>query len=319
MFETLFFNVLSVFLMMIPGFLVIRKNIIQEKSLKDFSQVIVKVLYPCLIFSSITSNFTLKGVIESWQLPVSIFVFFVFSYLIGLAYTGFFKSDDIKRRKSILFQFTVNNFSFLPLAIISKLYDEQYMAALIFSTLGAELTVWTIGIFIFSAKGRGFKLTSLKNLLSPPLISIYFSLFALWLLDLFNLNMESITKGSVVIDYMYNTIQQIGLATIPMALVMVGGRMGKIKFGDLMTRDIWSVTLFRLLILPFAGIILIQQVFPNHQFLDVMLIVAIMPNAVISMVFGELYDADQKLMSGTVLITHLLALITIPLWLQYLI
>ncbi len=146
MFYTLFINISSLFLMMVPGYILIRKNIISSTALKDFSQVIIKVFYPCLIFSSITKNYSLQQIFHSWQLPVAVFLILILGYFTGLAYNGFFRNKSTERKKSILLQLTVNNYSFLPLAIIAKLYDEQHMAALILSTLGAEITVWTLGI-----------------------------------------------------------------------------------------------------------------------------------------------------------------------------
>ncbi|MGQ1785243.1 MULTISPECIES: AEC family transporter [unclassified Saccharicrinis] len=318
MFQTLFINVLSVFLMMIPGFLVIRKNIISEPALKDFSQIIVKVLYPCLIFSSITKNFTLSKVLASWQLPVAIFVFCLLGYVVGLIYLGFFKCNDLQRRKSILFQMTTNNYSFLPLAIISKLYGEQHMGALILSTLGAELAVWTLGISILNMNKGGFKIKDLKHLLSPPMVSIYFSLMVLVGLYVLKMPIQNLLDNSLFLNYSQKTIYQLGQATIPISMIMVGGRMGLIKLSDLKELDLWSVALFRLILIPVLGVVLFKQIFPDHAFLNVMLIVAVMPSAMASQVLGELYGADQKLISGTILITHLLSLITIPLWLLFL-
>ncbi|SMO93080.1 Predicted permease [Saccharicrinis carchari] len=315
MFSALFINVLSVFLMMVPGYVIIRRNIISEKALKDFSHIIIKVLYPSLIFSSVTTNFTLTKVLESWQLPVSIFMFCVLGYAIGLLYAGFFKSSNPKRRKSILFQMTINNYSFLPLAIISKLYGEQHMAALILSTLGAELAVWTLGMSILNLNKGGFTLRNLKHLLSPPLISIYFSAGLLLALHIVNMPIQRLFDSSLIIDYTQKTIYELGQATIPMSLIMVGGRMGKIKLGDLKQRDLWAVALFRLILIPVAGVLMLKFLFPHHLYLNVMLIVAVMPSAMASLVLGELYGADQKLISGTILITHALSLITIPLWL----
>ncbi len=304
--------------MMVPGYLLIRKNVVPESVLKHLSQIIVKVLYPALIFSSIIDGYSLQGVIQSWQLPVSTFITMIIGYSIGLVYMGFFKKIDLQKKKSILFQMTINNFSFLPLAIIAKLYDEQHMAALILSTLGAELTVWTIGMSILNKKEGKFDINNLKHLLSPPLMSIYFSLFVLCILYVFNWSLDSVLEQSTLMNYSFKTIQQIGQATIPISMIMVGGRMGKIKFGDLKDVDIWSVTFFRLVLIPLVCIGALYLLFPEHPFLKVMLIVAVMPNSIASLVVGELYGADQKLMSGTVLVTHMVSLFTIPLWLMML-
>ncbi len=304
--------------MMLPGYLLIRKNILSSTALKDYSHVIIKVFYPCLIFSSMTRNYSLNQVLDSWQPPVAAFLILFIGYVIGLIYNGFFKDGDLEHKKSMLYQFTINNYSFLPLAIIAKLYDEQHMAALILSTLGSEITVWTLGMSILNKKGKKFSLSNLKHLLSAPLISIYFSLIVLVLFSQFGISIESLTQKYSTIKYLNQTIFDLGQATIPLSLIMTGGRMGKIKFRDLKSRDIWIVTLFRLVIIPFVAVLMIKTIFPGHPFQNVMLIVCVMPNAIASLVLGELYGGDQNLLSGTVLISHLVSLGLIPLWLMIL-
>lgn len=318
MFATLFLNVSTVFLMMLPGYILIRKSIIRIESLKDLSHIIVKMFYPCLIFTSISSNFTIKDVIESWQLPAGVFVILVLGYIVGLLLAGFFKTNDHRLRKSILYQFTMNNYSFLPLAIIAKLFNDQYAAALIFSTLGAELTVWTLGMMILNDKAGGFQLSNLKQLFSPPLMGVYASLVLLTILDVVGVQIQELNERYVLWGYLYKTITQIGLGTIPLAMLMVGGRMAGISLKDLKMADIWIVTFFRLIIIPIISVFVMKLLFPTHPYLDVLLIVSVMPTSVVAIVFGELYDADHRLMSGTVLVSHVLSLITIPLWLMFL-
>ena len=124
------------------------------------------------------------------------------------------------------------------------------MAALIFSTLGAELVVWTLGMAILNTEKKQtnkFSLKRLSPLFSPPLIGIYFSMVVLWMLHLFNTSISEITNQHISLSYLYSTINQLGKATIPMSLLMVGGRMGKIKLIDLSEKDIWIVTCFRLI------------------------------------------------------------------------
>lgn len=318
MFIHLFFNVLSVFLMMLPGFLVVKYNVIKESALKDFSQVIVTVFYPLLIFSFIISNFSFQTIIDSWQLPVSLFTITIIGLLVGLLYQRFFRSNNERHDKSILFQFTFNNYSFMPLAIIANIYDEKYMAALLFATLGAEFAIWTIGMLILNKQDKGFRLSNLRHLLAPPMIGIYSALAVLLLLHIFDTSIAEITQKVVFGKYMQNVLFKLGQATIPLSMLMVGGRMGKIKIENLKSIDVWVVTFFRLIAIPAVAIFVLLNIFGNHQFINVMLIVAVMPNAAASLVLGELYNADQTVMSGTVLITTVISLLTIPLWLHFL-
>jgi len=90
------------------------------------------------------------------------------------------------------FQCTINNYSFLPIMLATTLLDEQGVAQIIFSALGAELVVWTLGLQALTGKpasaGRGDGAPSsraarwadgarrlaagLRNLASMPLLAM---------------------------------------------------------------------------------------------------------------------------------------------------
>lgn len=316
MFLDLFYNVLSVFLMMLPGFLLIRANLIKETTLKDFSQVTVTIFYPLLIFSFIVKNFTIETLLSSWKLPVSVLILTLLGYAIGKIYLMVVKCKNKEMAKSQLFQFTFNNYSFFPLAIVANLYDDQHVAALLLSTLGAELSIWTIGMTILRSNGQGFSLSSLKHLLAPPMIGIYAALVVVVLMHLFHTSVDEINSSVRFMKYLQSTLFKLGQATIPLSMLMVGGRIGKIQFVTLKSKSVWITTFFRLIVIPFISVLVLLQLFPGIPYINVILIVAVMPNAAASLLLGELYGADQNFMGGTVMVTHLVSLLTIPLWLQ---
>ena len=183
MFPHLLFNVLCIFLMMVPGFVAVRSGIFSRSTATDLSRILVNFIYPCFIFYSITSCFTFNELVGRWTLPAGSLGIMITGYLIGLVAVRFIKFRTDDEKKSFLFQSLMNNYSFLPLPLVIFLFGEKGGAALIFSSFGAELSVWTVGVFILH--GHKFSMKNLKHLLTYPMISLYCAVLFSWIVSVF--------------------------------------------------------------------------------------------------------------------------------------
>lgn len=302
--------------MMLPGGLLMRRNIIRPEGLKDISKLLVCAIYPCLIFASITRNFTLDGLLGAWPLPVSSMMIMVCGYVVGMLVCLFFKFKSDGTKHAFLFQCTINNYSFLPIAIVAEIFDAQAVAALIFSTLGAEIAVWTIGVFILT--GHKFEKDSLKHLLSPPLIALYAALVWLAVFYFTGTDTSVYTANNSLLYYIHNTTELIGRATIPLAMIIAGARLANMPLGNIRSGSVWLVTGLRLIAIPLIAAALIKLMPLTGQQQGVMMVVAVMPVSLASSMLSEIYRTDDDLVNATVLMTHLLGLLTIPLLLAFL-
>lgn len=316
MFKILFFTILGVFLVMAPGALLSRRKIITPSGLKDISKLLVYAIYPCLIFASITQNFTLKGLLGAWVLPASSMMIMLIGYTVGLVVCTVLRFKNNKQKHAFLFQSTINNYSFLPIAIVAEILDPQAVAALIFSTLGAEITVWTLGIFILT--GHRFEKDSLKHLLSPPLIALYVALIWLGAFHITGSSPSLYTENNSVLYYLHNTAKMIGRATIPLAMIVAGARLANLKLGNINNRYTWIISGLRLIMIPLIAALMLKMMPLTDQWLSVMLVVAVMPVSLASSMLSEIYRTDDDIVNSTVLITHLLSLLTIPILLAIL-
>lgn len=316
MFKILFFTISGVFLMMLPGWFLVRRSIIRTEGLKDISKLLVWAIYPALIFSSITQNFTLKGLLSAWPLPAGSMMIMVAGYAIAMLTALIWKFKNADTKHAFLFQCTINNYSFLPIAIVAEIFSPGAVAALIFSTLGAEITVWTLGIFILT--GHKFEKKSLLQLLSPPLLALYAAL--VWLLAFHITGAQSslYTENNSLLYYFHKTTKLLGSATIPLAMIIAGARLANMRLGNMHNRNIWLLTAMRLVIIPLAACPLLSLLPLNEQWKGVLMVVAVMPVSLSSSMLSEIYPTDNDLINAGVLMTHLIGLITIPLLLAFL-
>lgn len=316
MFPHLLFNVLCIFLMMVPGFVAVRSGIFSRSTITDLSRILVNFIYPCFIFYSITSCFTFSELVGRWTLPAGSLGIMLTGYLIGLVAVRFIKFRTDDEKKSFLFQSLMNNYSFLPLPLVIFLFGEKGGAALIFSSFGAELSVWTVGVFILH--GHKFSMKNLKHLLTYPMISLYCAVLFSWLVSVlkaygFFAGHENLVPFS---NYTLNTLKMIGSATIPLAMIVAGARIAMMDFSGFSNARVWMLTFLRLIVIPLAALSILKLIGLPEDTQKILMIVAVMPTSIASIMISEIYGGDKEFMTITVVSSHVFSIITIPILLS---
>lgn len=312
--QSLILSVFSVFLMMVPGFVLSKRGVLSDKFLKDLTRLIVQFIYPCLAFSSVLKNFSLEVLIQNWQLPFASVVITFVGYFTARISLLVYKIKNGKTRSSFEYLCTFNNYIFLPLAIISQIMEPEFVAAVVISSLGAEFLVWSLGVFIMKPGSKLFSKESFTHLLSPPLIALFLAISGLIILYFSGWDLQKLLTDIVVAKYFFNSLNTLGAATVPLTLILAGARIAQTKLALVHIKVIWFISILRLVIIPLIAILVLKLVIPNNEFLIVLFIVSITPVAFNSMVMGELFQADMDVISGTVLISYFVSLITIPIW-----
>ncbi|MCM8830294.1 MAG: AEC family transporter [Candidatus Omnitrophica bacterium] len=314
MFIKLFIRILAIFGMIAAGAIARRLNMLTKDTASQMSRITTNFFYPALIFTYLVSNFSLKELAENWVLPFGTLIIMASGYITGNIFSRFTAFKNEKEKGQFLFQCTINNYSFLPLPIALMLYGNTGVAYLIFSTLGSEISVWTMGVFALT--GNKFRRDSVKNLLSVPMIAIVFSIIVIAIRDMCIYNCPWIIRE--IGTSFFSVIDIFGKGTIPVAMFIAGSRMADLKVHHLLTTLQGYIITLRLLVIPaISAIVLYLLPFPVEA-RNILLVVAVMPSAIASVVLSEVYNSDTEFAASSVLTTHLFSLITIPLWLSFL-
>ena len=302
--------------MTLPGFVAVRSGFFSRSTIKELSKILVNFIYPCFIFYSIINCFTFNELVGRWTLPAGSLGIMVAGYVIGLVVVRFIRFRTADEEKSFLFQSLLNKYSFLPLPLVMFLFGEKGAAALIFSSFGAELSVWTIGVFILH--GHRFSMKNLKHLLTPPMISLYCAIIISWALSVLKSNgcfagHENLTPYA---NYTLNTFKMIGSATIPLAMIVAGARIAMIDFSGFSNSRIWMLTCLRLIVIPLAALSILKLIGLPEDTQKILMVVAVMPTSIASIMMSEIYGGDKEFMTVTVVSSHLCSIITIPVLLS---
>lgn len=317
MFIKLFIRIVAIFCMVGAGVLARKLDAVDDNTSSQMSKLVTNFFYPALIFTSLINSFTLKTLLQNWTLPAGMLLVMAIGYLIGVIAVRFINFSSDKERNQFAFQCTTNNYSFLPLPIILMLWGETGVAKLVFSTLGSEISVWTLGILALT--GNKFRKENLKNLFSVPMIAIFLAILVILikgLLENYNIMFTTDSVISEIFISFFSVIEIFGKAAIPVAMFIAGSRIADLKSQELLTLKQGYLVTLRLFLIPLFAILLLHILPFSKDIRMVLLVVAIMPSAVSSVFLSEVYGSDTEFAASSVLTTHLFSLITIPLWLS---
>lgn len=318
MFSILVLQVFCIFLMFVPGFVARRRGWMSDEAVYAFSNINVNIVYPCLIFQSIFMNYSLQDLSQGWILPGGIFVIFLVGYGLGFVTTFFLPFRTCEERRAFLYQAMVNNYSFLPLPLVLAIFGEKGVAALLLSTLGAEIAVWVVGVGILS--GRTLQRKDLCNLLNPPLLAIFAAILGragfecLGLGDLIPEKLDGINAGAMEVILM--SLRAFETATVALAMLVAGARLATLPLAGLGNPRQWILLLLRVGAVPLVTALLVFHLSLSDPARSIFLIVSTMPTSVGSCMMAEIYGGDKEFIATTVLSSHLLAMLTIPFFLS---
>ena len=190
-----------------------------------------------------------------------------------------------------------NNVGNMGIPLILLAFGDDFLAiAVVFFIV--EMTLhFSLGVFMINPKMR------LISLLQQPVMLATLAGCAFAITD-------TGLPNSVHIP-----IDMLGQICIPLMLFTLGIRLTSIEFND------WKIGLVGAILCPLSGIIVavgVQQLLqlPNEQY-AVLIVFAALPPAVLNYMVAEQYQQEPKRVASIVLIGNLMALISIPLTLFF--
>lgn len=295
-------SLLRIFLILLPGVYFGRKNIIDEKQCEGISSIVVNIAWPCLVITALQMDFSEMLLINSGLLAGAFVVASVLAYAVGMVLCRFLKTDD-QITYLIIYMFLFSNTGFMGIPVCETLYGEEgvFYAALMDSL--SDVFVFTVGTFLVK-KSMGVTIkNNPKELITPGLISIVIGV-GLFLLD--------IKLPTVLAD----TLATVGGITTPLAMFIIGYKLGKMNFKDMLgDRIAYIVSGFRLIVLPAIVLVALWGLGVEMTVLTKVIAMEIaMPVATCTVIFVEQYRGNTEFASKCVLLSTLLSVVTIPVF-----
>lgn len=311
-------QVIFILFLMMLGFVARRRGLISAVGTSEMVRVLIAIIYPCLIFSSVT-KLNVRELASNWIMPVMALAIAGTGLILGLLALRFLKGIDQLRASAFLFQNTINNYLFLPLPLVMLVWGEKGVALLVFSSMGFELTVWTVGVFLFNRSSRFSE--GLRMMFGPPLLTLLFSVGWVCIRDLLHPEIPDLgIAGDAIartLALIYYGTETIGRAAVAVSMMASGSRIAALDIRAAFDWHVWLLAALRLVVTPVIFILILKTIPMDPAGRSILCVIATMPAAVTSLVFSERFGGDSDFIASTLLVTHLAAIVTIPLLLAW--
>jgi predicted permease len=287
----------------IVGFWVARRNVIPENVQGFLVQLAVNIALPCLVFSSIVTNFSPEKFPGWWQLPLWWFVFAAIS--LALTLVTMFVS-----RKETRSEFAINLFYqnglFFPLIIIGGVFgqDASYLPELyIFIIIHPVMFFSTYPYFFKKTTEQIQQETPWHRIVNPILVATILAIAV-----------QLIGVKDYLPDFVHSILETLGRMALPLIMIILGGSLyldfkqkGKIYY-----KEIIKFLIIKNIVFPLAliGILVLWQ--PSYSIALLFLLQAAVPPVTATPILTERAGGNKAISNQFVLSSVVFSIISVP-------
>lgn len=314
----IFAKILAMFGVAFVGWALRRRSLLDAAMTSTLSRLLTDLIFPSLVVAKLVD-------LVSWpELRESAVVLALggATLLVGCVAAGAFArvALPVAGRNTGAFLVAMPNWIFMPLPIVTSLYGDDGVHALLLINVAMQFILWTLGVWML-ARGAAHahplvQLRSNRGLQATA---------AAFLLGLAVPAASSLpqTQGMHIAVQLGRALVDgagiLGSVTVPLSLLVVGSQLGALTSEHVTSgRTLGLVIAGRLLVLPLLCAVFLTglrgaglagtQVVQN-----VMLIIAAMPTAVSCAAFIERFGGDVALGARSILGTTVCSIVTVPL------
>ena len=317
MVHVVFLKIAAMFLVIVAGWLARRRGFLAADFTATLSRLVVDVAFPALLFTQMLRTVDAAALRDGWLAPVLCGLVILMAYSVGLLLAPVFSGKA--QRNTFIFLVAIPNWVFLPLPIVQALYGDSGVRTVLLSNAGAQLVLWSFGVWILHGALR----QAAKNLLTNVGLWATAAGIALALLFPSARNLETIDPASAPLGMMLpgalvQALALVGSLTIPMSLLAIGAQLGELTIAvHRFPKVLWGVLLSRLLFAPLVTVVLgcalmkMGAAIPTETRMIIYLI-ATMPVAISCSVMAERFHGDVTLAAEGIFYSTFFSLLTVP-------
>jgi hypothetical protein len=305
-FSIVLINVLSLILLTIPGYILIKTKLMKDIS-GSITYILLYICQPLLTFVSF------QKINYSSNASLNLGLAAVFSFLgigigIILNFLIFRKWKNNNKAKVYRYGAVFSNCAFMGIPLIQSVFGNDNPEIIVYATVFItffNLFSWTAGIYAVSGDKKYISLK--KAIINPPTIAFFISL------PFFFLNIH-ITDFSLVGEKLFDSLNMIANMITPLSMIVIGMKLAQMSFKELfLSKGVYFASFIKLILCPIL-MLLILLPFNVDEVLKISLVFSMaMPSAMTTVIFSQTFGADVKEATSLVMLSTLLCLVTVPL------
>lgn len=297
------FNVFSIFILVLLGFVSAKIGWTPLESSKYLSNAVIYIAAPCAIIHSMSSQeFSPKTAMYIGLISALYAGYMLLSWIISLLFKKIFKAKDPDAgiyQNMIIFP----NNGFMGMPVAQTLYGAQGFFLMVCTVINVSFYMYTIGVWnVLRGNPHGIKFSA-KHLLNVPVITCLIGL----VIFLFQIPIPELLDRSIIL---------VSNMMTPLCMMVIGIQLSASSVGSIIKNfRLFMATIVKLFVIPLV-VILIFIPLRNIILPEIMIAIilnAVFPSAAIMVAIAEMYKNNTKLASEGVFLTTLFSIGTIPL------
>ena len=302
-FGSLLSIILTLFLLMVVGYVCRKLGVITTESSKGLSKLIINVGQPMLILSALeTAPYSPANLTIGWQVV-----------LIGLGMhallclMAFLICKGMKERnRAKIFEFTLifANCGFIGFPVLDSILGDgigSFMGA--FFVISFNLYLWTWGIAILGRGRDDIRMTPKKALVNFGTIPCLIGVVLYLIKPLFEMP-----------EFVSKTFSYLGSLCTPVSVLVTGALIATVPLSKMFrNRQLYLHSAIKLLLFPIVICLLAKLIGLADSYILLVTAMAGVPSAATVTMLAELYDIEPSYASQTVGLTSILSTATLPI------
>ena len=303
-FSSLLSIILTLFLLMICGYICRKTEIIDTLASKRLSKLILSIGQPMLIIAALNkAEYSKENLTIAWQVTLLGFALHILVILLAFLFCKLLKKD-LEKAKIFEFALVFGNCAFIGFPILDSLLGEgigSFMGS--FYVISFHLFFWTWGILIFARGRDDIKLTPKKILLNFGTVPCAIGVALYLLKPIF-----------VLPSFAGQFLTYLGNLCTPISVLITGALLATVPLGKMFSS--WRLYLhsfLKLVALPVIVCLITKLCGFSDLFVLFSTAMAAVPSASSVTMLAELYDIEPGYASQTVGMNSILSTATLPI------
>ena len=293
---------LVMLLSIVVGFLLRKIKAAPENTATVLSKMEINVFLPALILRTFLTYCTVESISSRYTTILYGAIAIAVAVPLGSVLAMLFTKDK-NEFKIYRYSLMVANFGFLGNAIVPAIMGQEMMYNYMLFTMPLNFVLYLWAFNSLIPEGKGEKTSILKNLLKPTCIAMAAGVC-----------MGLLGVGRVLPDFVRTTLNNLAGCMAPVAMILTGFVIGGYPLGSLLkNKRVYIATALRLFVLPAVIVAVLWLLGADNSTLFMAMFAFASALGLNTVVVPAAYGGDTTTGAGMAMISHVGAIITIPL------
>lgn len=288
-------QMLVFFLIMLLGYGLAKKDVLDPATTDKISWLIVNVCNPAIILSGALSDTKLSGNVVRQTVWVAIGMYAIL-IIIGRLMPYLLMKKECKTYELMT---VFGNIGYMGFPIISAMFGQKALILVTIFVIAYNVLIYSYGIIIISPEG--FSLSSMRKVLNIGTLACVLAII------IYATNLE-------LPAFLSDTIIMISDTTAPLSMLVIGTTFVGLSLKSLfMDLRMLIFSAIRLIVIPLSSYGILRRVITDPTLLGVCVIMLSVPVGSITVMIAKQYGGDVETNSKGIAITTALSVVTMPL------